>query len=609
VPIDINPDVFGKAAESVFENLGKSSTGEVNILGKAIQHMGSLDNIGGKSGPVLNKAMSAYSQARDAKMLELSRFGSQKAGPGAFTGPPQQSWMIERTAKNHARGLVGLENDMNWIGIIKAVKNEHGPYTAQRVAIQLQNEFGDLPYPIKDRPTYETDPATGQTIERATTGMQGRLRRNISAEPDLSDVLLGKQGQFGAMPLPPAWEKQMWGEASRVSRLGDIAMLPRVTVKHIPQITTGGIPNASFRNQMLWFTSMFGSGRKGTEQLMLANGVGGEFYHRAIEDDYRWRTGKMQNYIPGPVGQFLQKNMVAPGLGYMRDKMVLGSIGQGYGIMNEAVQKLLLDPKDQTARMAMTYLRLDPTEVMAYFKANGQISPEHMQTALYENMVQRAYTRNPAIKSLWQSSPSGGFMNQYHSFQQAYRRSVQRNFMQALQTGDAGRIAAMLAHYAIIYPAVAWGTYSLVRLMTGRDDPQEALKRVTHPVDVISDAKNYGDDINFLLDQMGLGILYSELNSASQHRLLNTLAGPKINFAANYLEDAASGIAGSMKGQKKAMYPISRDIFNTFPIGGSILAHKLFPTRAEEQAKKPMTARRLAAQRSAARRKAKEENQ
>ena len=366
-------------------------------------------------------------------------------------------------------------------------------------------------------------------------------------------------------------------------------------------------------------THLFGGGYAGARAEMLSlNAIGSAFMEEA-EQHYKFQNGLIKEYAPGSVGEFISKNWQIPGMSALRQRTMTMAAMQGkYSAMEAATTLLDQDASHKAVELAEENLRyhgIDPDKIRTQ---NGQLMPEDIRSAMYENVNRRVFIstgRNRAPIAVQNSF--GRLIGMYHSYAAAQSKFIQKEVMRSIQRGNPAEVAKTFATLGIIFPAVGAAIAGLEQFWMGKPDAIENTKEqeanILNPGGFL-DGKNFADRLDGILHVAGFGVMSSYTRAAGRRKLINTIAGPTINAGAELIQDAyaaGKGIAtGADRGKDeykaKTWAPLARDILHDVPsLGvGAWASEHFFPTQQQLNKQKPMTKRRLAAQRAAARKKA-----
>lgn len=511
--------------------------------------------------------------------------------------------MSEHVVRNQALKTAiakkGGTNYEHWITFLKAAEREHGPAKAAFLANHLQLMMGDEPYsPMKFRWDAEGNLKRSKELRYETSD----LFKHVMSDPQLSQSLEGRwHPARKADPIAKGFQG--------LARASHFALAPAAALKHMSQFPGLMSNMTSFENGLTTLQAFFGKGREDAMAMMKANDAAADMFTEMSGDIYRYKTGwySKAKWLNPKLGMWIARQGATPGLRSLRYRLIPMAAAQGHFVLHEAAGILEDDPSNVAARVNLQYLGLRPEEVMHEWAANnGSFArdergvSETIKTAVNNSIEQRVFYNNPGYRAALALSPMGRFATTYHWMGQNEKSWFQREWVRAYQSRNPVQIASLIATMSLAYPGVHWAMAKVNDVLIGKRDPEEAGEEMFDP---INDAKAQADLMQTYIDMTGWGTEWSKVNATLHHNLLEASVGAQGKAGVNLIQDFAHGGVDVVTGGHDA-YPFYRDVLEDMPLHiGSRIAHAEFPTRAEIEAKKPMTRQRMAAKQAAEKRK------
>lgn len=568
-------------------------------LASAVGHrMGRFDTIAtGKSGK-FGRDLWRETWLESRKQMSVINANNEKAG---ITVPEH---IVHNTAMRAAVRKVGGSNNELWIAFLKGVIKEHGPVygpsKAAFLANNLQVMMGDQPYsPMK----FGYDVEGNIKFKPEGRYETSDLFKNVMGQDDLYQQLKGK---WHPAEAPGPIDKI----ASKITAYSHFALAPAAALKHVSQYAGLASNMTSFQNGYVTYGSFFGKGRQNAIAMMKANDAGADMFTEIIADQHRYATGwySKVKWLNPRIGKWVARQGATPFLRGLRHRLIPMSAAQGAFVLHESAEILGRDPTNRAAQINLKYLGLEPSEVMREWGSNNGAFTrdangvsETIKTAINNSIDQRVFFNNPGYRSALALSPTGRLLTAYHWMGQNEKSWFQRELVRAYQSRNPMQIGSLIATMSLLYPGVHWAMAKFNDVTQGKINPLEAAEEIIDPT---QDAKMQSHIFQTYVDMMGYGVEWSKINAAVHHQLLEEGVGAQGKAAANHIMDFTAGVAGAAQGDWHKTYPLWRDILEDLPfhIGGWV-AHTEFPTRAEQQANKPLTSKRMAAERAAQKRK------
>jgi hypothetical protein len=604
--IEMNPSVLRTAIEEVGTPLMKKAVSEVPALKKVADlsdGIGAHLNRGdvlmrGKSGEFNRDLFTAMNRRADYHESLINKQNQQ-------LGVSLPEGRTRSMAFKRARKEIALANDAHIVSGIKWAAQEHGAEHATHLANWWQVALQDREY---FPPEFKTGPE-GTVTSKPGTKSTAQLRENIMKARMVKDKVAKQQMlDIGrAMGPPPKVPEEAY-MASKTFKVSRAILSPFAAAKHLEQFATLGSNQPSFSTTFNTYRTLFGSGRKAMQDLMLLNDAGGGMLSDIAAEVHRYQNGYLRNikWLPPEVGQWISKNAAMPLMGALRQRLVPAAAAKGYFISIHEIESLMKDPKLEGSRSNLAYMgfpRSMQDDLIDRYKANGnKLTPEDARTAMNTAIEQYAFTNNPLWRSKFALHPVGRFFTTYHWAAQGTKGMVQRDIMRAMRSRNPVQMASTLAAYAGRMGVI----YSVAKVMDMLRGTQEPSPDSDSPED---NAKRHFRRMNMLADMIGWGSEWQIVNGAAHNHLGDEMYGAQIANLIRGTEDFTKGATMSMEGRKHAMYPFMRDLFEELPwFMGDRLAHSMYPTTAEKAADRPITPAVLRGRKSARKRMLKGED-
>ena len=515
----------------------------------------------GKSGAWITNQIKTKFEPEFDRQLSIHTKNAQAAG--GIT-PPHE---IHVNARNSARQIVFGKNDQLLAGAIKAAEQEHGQNKAQTMVDRLGIYFHEKAFPT----------GKGQT----SSTLVGNLGRN-TATKDLP---------FTSSKYQPPSELErnvMKATTASLAYKAGLAHLSTPLNMLISQNIT------SFGKAM---GVLFGHNYAGTKAALIATDSIGHALAEEYQQAYQFRNGMIAKYAPGSIGEFISKNWMVPGLTAVRQRSMIAAAYQGGIVAKEAAHELI-HGNARNGAVDLQWLGIDPQEILA---SGGVLSPEHIRQAQYMNTQKTIFTNSGMSRSRYATQgPFGRMVSVFHNY-----AAMQGNFIAAsikkelIDKRDPVAAMKIIATLGVIAPNVGNFTYSLEQLARGKDwdDPTGHFQDRTK---ALYGAAAWKENVESFSHIAGFGVATSYARAAGKDKLATAMLGAVPNASIELIQDAVKAAPGGVPviGQKNpSTVPLARDVLHDIPsLGiGSILASKMFPTKAEENADRPKTVKQIKA--------------
>jgi len=347
------------------------------------------------------------------------------------------------------------------------------------------------------------------------------------------------------------------------------------------------------------------STRKGAEATVLATNAISELTMNGYREHEAFKAGKISQYMPGSVGEFIHKNMYIPGMSSVRYNTLLMSAHASKLAADEAVQNLARG-NGKKALPVLRELGLDPMKIQAQ---KFQLDASDIQKAYYHGTNVRAFlNQGEGRTALGQSSPIFRVMGAFHSYTANQARFIQNVFKRQYQQGDFVGIARNIGLMSMAFPVLGATLYEAERLLIGHDwdDPGKHLANRVEatPAGVVYDAlagrQNAASAARIALNTIdslshlaSFGVATGYTRGAARNNLAGQIMGPNANMLIQGAQDAYKA-AHTDNRHPDAWKPLARDAMaDTTPYGiGGVASHQILPTKADSASGKPKRFRR-----------------
>jgi len=425
-----------------------------------------------------------------------------------------------------------------------------------------------------------------------------RIAWDVRKAVEKENKARAKFGDAPQMALPktastytPQTPKERLLHSLLVNRLAAFAALP-----HVPMF--GNLMSSPMTAIVKGLVSMRDDEIKA---LATASGILANTQHSMFYNDMMGRTGMLGKVGLSMPGAFLYKAFHMPFFDWLRFHQLSLAASVGYHSAVEWASEAASGDKRALAELAE--MKLNPQEIIAQ---GGKLNEDQMQQAMFHYVNNRMFVDRPYDRSL--RSNSSYFMRSatmFHSIVVSQYRFMQREIGKMVKTGDIKGLAQFAGTLGILFPAVMPWLHAAEVL--GRTlSPQQAKQAEEKDYAGLTNPKSVGDwtlhYANMLAYLGGFGIYRNIILSAHGDRLGAALLGPITGSAVQTVQDSINAIANPIK-QKRGESPfearrrhygqLGRDISEfTVPVVGKWMAHKFFPTLAEEKAEEYPSRRR-----------------
>jgi hypothetical protein len=561
----------GLLAEGLEKGVGKlaGTKPAEGFLGD-VEHVFSFNSeTTGKSGQILRDSVEKHLYPEHDKILAVKTQQAKQAGTVGLTNPRQ----LNSDAMHEAADNVYGSKRENLARIMSAVHQEHGPAKVS----QLTDYMGIILHEQKYSP-----PSGGDVSKTSSL---------LAKSPLLQD----KGIKFGASPYHP-----MTGTEQAVNRYTTATLAPYVALWHGPQAILNSSLNAHLSSMVKALGDVYSpSTFENTKQQMIAqNGLG----HLMLDEQtqlWNFKKGLISKFAPNSIGEFLHKNFLLPGMSYVRSFNMVYSSAVGKYEAEHAAQAVLAGGKARIyGANKLADLGINWKEVVA----NNGLTPDHTRVAMARMAQMNNFMESSGARSRFTvTSPWGRTLTMFHQYATMEGNLITKRLADSLMNKhDPLMTAQILTSLGLAFPTTGFFINNVIKGMTGRED---------HPIDAFTEQeKNYLEgkdfgDAHLMIGRMGAGgIWYDYTNAATKNKLAEAALGPVVNAGIELGTDSLKAVEAG--GPHKADQ-FKRSLLRDIPSYGygARLAHELYPTQAQRDAAKPMTSRRIAAQRAARKRK------
>lgn len=498
----------------------------------------------------------------------------------------QPSHKIESTATQRAMSEVYGPHNEAIQSVIHHVKNNHGENRAQ-----VLSDILNILYKQE-----KLDPTS-------YTGSNPKYAKYLVDNEGLSslDVDLRRKGNNQVFTKPSKYERSS-DRANKFSKVRQLIAYGAAVPHALGGAHLGIATDAGLMHAVRAFNDAFGPGSAAKESALLASNVVSEFKITELKQEEAFRAGKISQYAPGSVGQFIHRNMLQPGMPFTRRQNLKMGAFAGKNWAEEAAQNLAHGKRVEYSRYVLKTLGIDEAKIATQ---KFQLAPEDIDKAYYHGANHFSYlgakTNTP---SFWKQSPWLRATNAYMGYV-ANQSAFERRVMQAqISRGDMLGLARNLAIKSIAYPVIGATIYEIAKLRLGMDwdDPWQHYKNNAEdtPAGLLL-SKLTGQDriqednlemLNHTIEMMShvgaFGQMTSVIRDTNRSELGRKFYPPEANMAIQVGEDAFK--AGHVdSNHPHAADPLGRDVINDtlLPFGaGQILSHMILPTKKEQDKNK-----------------------
>ena len=569
---------LAEVGESVAKKVFKTPAAE-GLLGD-VEHMFAPESMmTGKSGgavkdlyhkhflPELDRQLSIENQ----KFNNGAKFNSQ-------TGKAISPMEIKSTAMENAKNNVyGTKREV-LARAMYAVKQEHGPAKVT----QLTDAMGILLH----EKAYEV-PNTGQ-FKSQTSSL-------LAKHPLLKDE---------GITFKPSPYRTTNSLEQGLSKGTTAALAPTIAAWHAPQAFLNSVTfNAHLSSTVKALGDVFGpkTFENTKAQLIAQNALG---FHLMDEQmlTYNFHNRLITALPDNSISKWIHSNYLTPFMPVVRKfGMVYSAMVGKYEAEYSAQQVLKGGISQKWGANKLADLGINYREVLA----NGGLTQDHTRTAMFRMTQDNLHLDSTGSRSRWvTTTPYGRTLTMFHQYPIMEGNLFVRRLKDALMLKqDPMQSMQMLVGLGLLFPTAGFFINNVLKGITGKED---------HPIDAFTteeknwvEGKDFGDGL-LILGRMAMGgVLFDYANAAVHNKLAEAFIGPVANSGLELGEDAAKASPLNTGGNEHKADQFKRDLLRDIPSYGygARLAHELYTIQAQRNAAKPMTSRRLAAQRAARRRK------
>lgn len=340
--------------------------------------------------------------------------------------------------------------------------------------------------------------------------------------------------------------------------------------------------------------------RKGAEAAVLSSNAISELWENGYKEKLAFDNGKLKQFAPGGIGEFIHRNIYIPGMSRVRYETLMMSAHASKLAADEAVQHL----KNGNDRMALPMLRelgLDQNKIKAQ---KFQLLPDDIAKAYYHGTDARAFLNFAENRTaLSQRSPLYRVVGAFHGYVTRQSQFFRQVFKRQYEQGDFIGIARNIGLMSMAFPLVGATIYESERLLSGNDwdDPVghlgnrmeatpagQAYDAVAGRSNMASAARTSINTIDNLSHMASFGVATGYIRGASRASLASQLLGPDANMAIQGAQDTIKALHTDTR-HPDSWKPLARDAMSDLPSlgAGAIVSHKLLPTRADLARDKP----------------------
>lgn len=355
--------------------------------------------------------------------------------------------------------------------------------------------------------------------------------------------------------------------------------------------TEGGLKNLAQTLYNVW-----GPSSQGNVARLMASDAVSQIYLDPIKEFQSFQSGRISKYAPGSVGEFIHRNMYIPGMSMVRRQNLIIGAESGRLLAQEAAEHLKAG-NTKFGIPALKRLGIEPAKII---QQGYQLHPEDISQAYFHGSNNTAFL-DPydATPTFWRQSPTWRTVKAFSGYITKQVEFEKKVILKQYKQGDFVGIARNIALKSLAYPLVGATLYEFDRLLTGSDwdDPAKHLENrydatpagqlyhmATGTNDPASSAKTTLNTIDMIARLGVFGNTTGYIRGANRASLGERFLPPELNIGIQLFQDMDKA-AHYDSNHPNAAKPLARDVLSDVPsLGlGSVLAHKIVPTRKEEQ--------------------------
>jgi hypothetical protein len=511
-------------------------------------------------------AKKIYEDIQNVYKPKLNQFQGEIATASQKAGAVKSPSMIYSEAAQKASDHTFGSKQVRLQAMLKAVEKDKGKHAAGILSDDLQVMLQQAPL--------QEGGAKGQSM---------------------FDINMARGGEAAAPNVPPAKYKPRNAAEKAVSGLRGMLAWKAAPI-HATMTALNVASDSGLKNLAGTLSDIWGPSREGAiAQLKESNAIA-EFTLHELRQHESFQQGIISKYADNSVGEFVHRNMYIPGMDAVRRESILVGAYSGKRMAEEAALRLQ-HGDEKWALQAFHHLGIDANEV----KRDGfKLSQDNVRKAFYHGANNQVFlSPYDATPSFWRQSPLWRSIKAFSGYVTSQNKFERQLIMRQYRNGDFIGIARNVAMKSLAYPLVGATLFEFERLLTGNDwdDPYKHWEnrleytpagQVYDTIQGKNNANQFMRSVENTLDMVAkLGVFGSTagyVQAANRQKLQNRFLPPEIGIATQLGEDALGALPTAKHPSAK---PLGRDILSEIPIIGGPLSHKLLPTKAEQNAKKP----------------------
>ena len=254
----------------------------------------------------------------------------------------------------------------------------------------------------------------------------------------------------------------------------------------------------------------------------------------ALYDEFRYQM--LEDAKGGGLARQLTHH---PGFNWVRRQEINIAAVAGKNSLEEAAERLKIDPNDKWAKYTVQRLGVDVNQVMS-----TGIQPEHLDKAMHNAANQAIFLRSELnLPHRWEESFSARMFSQYRQF--AFRQGafLANGFHQAWKHGGLPQVAKNVAVFGTLFPVFGEVVHSLENLAQLKDPRQRDYKNP------------YAEYFDAMGHNAAFGMMYSMVRAGLWNFGKGFLGGPLMSTAEDIFiglpAHVLKGIAASKEGKTK----------------------------------------------------------
>lgn len=319
-------------------------------------------------------------------------------------------------------------------------------------------------------------------------------------------------------------------------------------------------------------------------QIVESAGIYNNLIHSMVDEDLRNSTGFIAKRTAPVYGRIAGALFHNPGFNMLRKAQLHTA-----GILGYHSAMYWAEEAVRGDRRAILELKEMGLDVNAIRQRGGQLTLEEKQQAIFQFVNNRVFVDKSLDRSLNATkNPWMRMLTMFHGYVNNQQIFMRREIQKMLDAGDYAGLARFAGTVGLVFPAIAPLIKSLevlgrtASLKQAGQSAQQDYTTLAHPQSTGQLVHEYAD----LLSYFGSwGMFFHYMDSAKNDRLALQLMGPIAGSVTRTGQDLINyTLNPSPKTGRRNVRPLAKDILQqTVPVGGNILANRLFPSRQKKK--------------------------